>query len=175
MPFTLKLVQPAAGRALSAARRALFAPIFAAALGLSACGTDSTGPSTPSNPALETFNSTLGVNIATMTKRSDDLYIQDLVVGTGADATAGRTIRVTYSGWLANGNRFDSNVGGAPFSFRLGFSQVIAGWDQGVVGMKVGGKRKLVIGSALGYGSQGSGPIPANATLVFDVEVLAVQ
>jgi FKBP-type peptidyl-prolyl cis-trans isomerase FkpA len=173
--FTLQLVPPAAGRALCAARRALFAPMIAVTVLLSACGTDSTAPSTPSNPALETFNSTLGVNIAAMTKRSDDLYIQDLVVGTGADATAGRTIRVTYSGWLVNGSRFDSNVGGPAFSFRLGFGQVIAGWDQGVVGMKVGGKRKLVIGSALGYGSQGAGSIPANATLVFDVEVLGVQ
>ena len=175
MTFTLPLVPSAAGRALRAARLALFAPMIAAASLLSACGSDSTGPSAPSNPALETFNSTLGVNIATMTKRSDNLYIQDLVVGTGAEASAGRTIRVTYSGWLVNGNRFDSNVGGPAFSFRLGLSQVIAGWDQGVVGMKVGGKRKLVIGSALGYGSQGSGSIPANATLVFDVEVLGVQ
>jgi hypothetical protein len=110
--FTFQLVPPEAGRALRAARRALFAPMVAAAVGLSACGTDSTAPSTPSNPALETFSSTPGVNIATMTRRSDDLYIQDLVVGTGADATAGRTIRVTYSGWLVNGSRFDSNVGG---------------------------------------------------------------
>lgn len=149
--------------------------MIAAALGLSACGTDSTAPSTPSNPALDTFNSALGVNIATMTRRSDDLYIQDLVVGTGADATAGRTLRVTYSGWLANGSRFDSNVGGPAFSFRLGVGQVIAGWDQGVVGMRVGGRRRLVIGSTLGYGSRGSGSIPGNTTIVFDVELLGVQ
>jgi FKBP-type peptidyl-prolyl cis-trans isomerase len=173
--LTLQLLPPAAGRALFAARRALLVPMIAVASLLSACGTESTAPSTPSNPALETFNSTLGVNIATMTRRSDNLYVQDLVVGTGADANSGRTIRVTYSGWLVNGSRFDSNVGGPAFSFTLGIGQVIAGWDQGVVGMKVGGKRKLVIGSALGYGSRGSGSIPANATLVFDVEVLGVQ
>ena len=142
---------------------------------MSACGTDSTAPDIPSNPAVETYAATLGVNIAAMTKKSDNLFVQDLVVGTGAEAVAGRTVRVTYSGYLINGSRFDSNVGGSPFSFVLGGGQVIAGWDQGVVGMKVGGKRRLVIGSSLGYGRQGSGPIPANATLVFDVEVLNVQ
>jgi len=142
---------------------------------MSACGTDSTAPDIPSNPAVETYASTLGVNIAAMTKRNDNLYVQDLVVGTGAEAIVGRTVRVTYSGYLISGSRFDSNVGGSPFSFVLGGGQVIAGWDQGVVGMKVGGKRRLVIGSSLGYGRQGSGPIPANATLVFDVEVLNVQ
>ncbi|QJR38162.1 FKBP-type peptidyl-prolyl cis-trans isomerase [Gemmatimonas groenlandica] len=110
-----------------------------------------------------------------MTKKNDNLYVQDLVVGTGAEAIAGRVIRVTYTGWLVNGSRFDTNVGGAAFIFTLGAQQVIPGWDQGVVGMKVGGKRKLVIGSALGYGNQGQSPIPANATLVFDVELLGVQ
>ena len=173
--FTLRFAPPAASRALCAARRALFVPMIAAASLLTACGGESTAPTTPSNPALETFNSALGVNIATMTKRTDNLYIQDLVVGTGATANTGQTIRVTYSGWLVNGSSFDSNVGGPAFSFRLGLGQVIGGWDQGVVGMKVGGKRKLVIGSELGYGSRGSGSIPANATLVFDVEVLGVQ
>lgn len=142
---------------------------------MSACGTDSTAPDIPSNPAVETYAATLGVNIAAMTKKSDNLFVQDLVVGTGAEAVVGRTVRVTYSGYLISGSRFDSNVGGSPFSFLLGGGQVIAGWDQGVVGMKVGGKRRLVIGSSLGYGRQGSGPIPANATLVFDVEVLNVQ
>ncbi len=175
MTLTLPFFPTAAGRARSGARRALLIPIIAVATLLSACGSESTAPSTPSNPALETFNSTLGVNIATMTRRSDNLYVQDLVIGTGADANSGRTIRVTYTGWLVNGNRFDSNVGGAAFSFTLGIGQVIPGWDQGVAGMKVGGKRKLVIGSVLGYGSRGSGSIPANATLVFDVEVLGVQ
>ena len=142
---------------------------------MSACGNDSTAPDIPSNPAVETYAPTLGVNIAAMTKKSDNLFVQDLVVGTGAEAVVGRTVRVTYSGYLISGSRFDSNVGGSPFSFLLGGGQVIAGWDQGVVGMKVGGKRRLVIGSSLGYGRQGSGPIPANATLVFDVEVLNVQ
>ena len=142
---------------------------------LSACGSDSTAPNIPSNPAVETYASSLGVTIANMTRRSDNLYVQDLVVGTGAEAVAGRVVRVTYTGWLINGSRFDTNVGGAAFPFTLGAQQVIAGWDQGVLGMKVGGKRRIVIGSALGYGNQGQGPIPANSTLVFDVEVLGVQ
>jgi FKBP-type peptidyl-prolyl cis-trans isomerase len=84
---------------------------------------------------------------------------------------AGRTIQVRYSGWLINANRFDSGT----IDFSFGVGQVIPGWDQGLVGMKVGGKRKLVIGSALAYGRSGSGPIPPNSTLVFDVELLAVR
>jgi FKBP-type peptidyl-prolyl cis-trans isomerase len=162
-------------RTRSAFRRLVALPLLGAASLVSACGTDSTAPNIPSNPAVETYAASLGVTIANMTKRSDNLFVQDLVVGTGAEAVTGRVIRVTYSGWLTNGSRFDSNVGGAPFSFTLGAQQVIAGWDQGVLGMKVGGKRRLVIGSALGYGNQGQGPIPANSTLVFDVELLGVQ
>ncbi|MEN9508611.1 MAG: hypothetical protein RLZZ621_1174 [Gemmatimonadota bacterium] len=139
-----------------------------------ACGGDDI-PDVPSNPAVETYAGALGVNIAQMTKRNDHLYIQDLTVGSGTEAVAGRTLDMRYTGWLVNGNRFDSNVGGAAFSFTLGAGMVIPGWDQGIVGMKVGGKRKIVIGSTLGYGRSGSGPIPPNATLVFDVELLAVR
>jgi FKBP-type peptidyl-prolyl cis-trans isomerase FkpA len=142
---------------------------------LVACSDSSSVPDIPSNPAVETYAAALGVNIASMTRRSDALYIQDLTVGTGTEAVAGRVLRVTYTGWLINGQRFDSNVGGAPFSFTLGAGMVIPGWDQGVAGMRVGGKRKLVIGSALAYGRSGSGPIPPNATLVFDVELAGVQ
>lgn len=155
--------------------RARAAFMLAPTLLLAACSDSSSVPDIPSNPAVETYAASLGVNIAAMTKRSDNLYIQDVVVGTGAEAVAGRVLRVTYSGWLINGQRFDSNVGGAPFSFTLGAGMVIPGWDQGVAGMKVGGKRKLVIGSTLGYGRSGSGPIPPNATLVFDVELIGIQ
>lgn len=139
-----------------------------------ACG-GSTEPSAPSNPATETYATSLGVNIAQMTKVSTDLYTQDLVVGTGAVAANGKSLAVTYTGWLVNGTKFDSNVGGQPFTLVLGFTSVIQGWQQGLVGMKVGGKRRLVIGSALGYGSSGSGSIPGNATLVFDVQLLSAQ
>jgi FKBP-type peptidyl-prolyl cis-trans isomerase len=155
--------------------RALGALLLTPLALLTGCSDASTAPDIPSNPAVETYAPALGVNIAAMTKRGDALYIQDLTVGTGAEAVSGRVLRMTYTGWLINGQRFDTNVGGAPFSFTLGAGMVISGWDQGVAGMKVGGKRKLVIGSALGYGRSGSGPIPPNATLVFDVELVGVQ
>lgn len=131
---------------------------------------------TPSNPATETYAAALGVNIANMTKKSDALYIQDLTVGTGAEAINLRLLGMTYTGWLVNGTKFDSNVGGGLLSFTLGKGEVITGWDQGILGMKVGGKRRIVIGSALAYQGAGSGSaIPPNATLVFDVELKTLQ
>ena len=101
----------------------------------------------------------------------------DHVVGTGDAAVAGKTVNVHYTGWLENGKKFDSSVDrGQPFSFPLGAGRVIKGWDEGVQGMKVGGKRKLTIPSDLGYGSRGAGGvIPPNATLIFDVELLGVR
>jgi hypothetical protein len=101
----------------------------------------------------------------------------DQEVGTGDVAVAGKTASVHYTGWLENGKKFDSSVDrGQPFSFPLGAGRVIKGWDEGVQGMKVGGKRKLTIPSDLGYGSRGAGGvIPANATLIFDVELLGVR
>ena len=108
---------------------------------------------------------------------SSGLQYIDQVVGTGDTATAGQTVSVHYTGWLTNGKKFDSSVDrGQPFSFRLGIGQVIKGWDEGVQGMKIGGKRKLTIPSNLGYGARGAGGlIPPHATLVFDVELLGVQ
>jgi FKBP-type peptidyl-prolyl cis-trans isomerase FkpA len=110
------------------------------------------------------------------------LLSTDLNVGTGATAIIGRAVTVHYTGWLfdadraeSKGGQFDSSVGGTPFTFTLGVGQVIAGWDQGVPGMRVGGKRRLVIPPALGYGATGSGPIPPNRGLVFDIELLSVQ
>ena len=101
----------------------------------------------------------------------------DQVVGTGEVAVSGKTASVHYTGWLENGKKFDSSVDrGQPFSFPLGSGRVIKGWDEGVQGMKVGGKRKLTIPSDLGYGSRGAGGvIPPNATLIFDVELLGVR
>ena len=104
-----------------------------------------------------------------------DLLKEDLVVGSGAEAVAGKTVEVHYTGWLHNGKQFDSSKGRGPFAFALGGGQVIKGWDLGVAGMKVGGKRKLTLPSELGYGAAGAPPdIPGNATLVFEVELLAV-
>ncbi|MDX2021354.1 MAG: FKBP-type peptidyl-prolyl cis-trans isomerase [Deltaproteobacteria bacterium] len=106
-----------------------------------------------------------------------ELQIQDLVQGTGDEATAGQTVSVHYTGWLTDGTKFDSSLDrGKPFAFRLGAGMVIKGWDQGVAGMKVGGKRKLTIPAELGYGQRGAGGvIPPGATLVFDVELLGVS
>jgi FKBP-type peptidyl-prolyl cis-trans isomerase FkpA len=104
------------------------------------------------------------------------LMIEEITVGEGDTATAGRHVTVHYTGWLTNGTKFDSSKDrGDPFAFPLGARRVIAGWDEGVQGMKVGGKRKLTIPPELGYGSRGAGAvIPPNATLVFEVELLGV-
>jgi len=105
------------------------------------------------------------------------LIIEDLNVGEGAEAVAGKQVTVHYTGWLTNGTKFDSSLDrGEPFDFSLGRGQVIRGWDEGVAGMKVGGKRKLTIPPEMGYGARGAGGvIPPNATLVFEVELLAVN
>jgi FKBP-type peptidyl-prolyl cis-trans isomerase FkpA len=111
------------------------------------------------------------------TTSPSSLIIKDEVVGTGPEAKAGDTVTVNYTGWLTDGTKFDSSLDrNEPFSFELGAGQVIAGWDQGVAGMKVGGKRKLTIPPELGYGAQGAGGvIPPNATLVFEVELLQIN
>ena len=112
-----------------------------------------------------------------LTKTPSGLGYLDLVEGTGPQPTTGDSVRVHYTGWLENGKKFDSSLDrGQPFSFQLGMGQVIPGWDKGVVGMKVGGKRQLRIPPDLAYGKEGyPGAIPPNATLVFDIELLRVE
>lgn len=116
-----------------------------------------------------------------MTTTPSGLKYSDEQVGTGTEATKGKSVSVHYTGWLDNngakGNKFDSSVDrGEPFEFPLGAGMVIKGWDEGVAGMKIGGKRTLYIPSALGYGARGAGAvIPPNANLIFDVELLGVQ
>jgi FKBP-type peptidyl-prolyl cis-trans isomerase len=111
------------------------------------------------------------------TKTASGLEYWDIKVGVGAAAQSGQHVKVDYTGWLTNGKKFDSSVGtGHPFEFMLGASQVIKGWDEGIAGMKVGGKRQLHIPPDLAYGAAGSPPlIPADATLVFDVKLLEVK
>jgi peptidylprolyl isomerase len=121
-----------------------------------------------------------GKPMTTITSSSGLQFI-DTVVGTGAAPQSGQTCVMHYTGWLYNdavkGKKFDSSVDrGEPFEFRIGQRQVIAGWDEGVASMKVGGKRTLIIPAALGYGARGAGGvIPPNATLMFDVELLGVK
>jgi FKBP-type peptidyl-prolyl cis-trans isomerase FkpA len=110
------------------------------------------------------------------TTTATGLVIEELTVGTGESAAAGQRVTVHYTGWLTDGTKFDSSKDrGDPFVFPLGARHVIAGWDEGVQGMRVGGVRKLTIPPALGYGARGAGGvIPPNATLVFEVELLGV-
>lgn len=111
-------------------------------------------------------------------KAPSGLVYWDIRVGTGETAKEGSHVRVHYTGWLTNGKKFDSSVdAGKPFDFTIGNGEVIKGWEEGVAGMRVGGKRQLRIPPALGYGADGTpgGPIPPNATLIFDVQLLGVQ
>jgi FKBP-type peptidyl-prolyl cis-trans isomerase len=144
-----------------------------AVVGLLGCGDKAEGNSVPQRG----FSAALGVDTAAMTKTPSGLRYQDVALGEGKAATAGGMVRVHYTGWLPNGEKFDSSRDrNEPFEFSLGAGQVIAGWDEGVAGMKVGGKRKLVIPPDLAYGTAGAPPdIPPGATLVFEVELLDVR
>jgi FKBP-type peptidyl-prolyl cis-trans isomerase FkpA len=138
------------------------------------CNGDVLGAGTPSNPATESFDASLNVDIATFSRTESGVYYKDITVGTGDEAAAADEVTITYAGYLKDGTLFDSQS--APTKYSLaGFIQ---GFRDGIIGMKAGGVRKLVIPSALAYtwrGRQaGSVRIPRNATLVFDVELFAV-
>ena len=158
------------------------------ALGFLALGTPFLSSFGPMNPAAtdtvvgtttspSTSTSSMDLSMAPGEPLPTQLTVTDLVVGTGAEATPGSTVSVNYVGALPDGTVFDAsaNHGGA-FTFPLGAGQVIRGWDEGVAGMKVGGKRRLVIPPDMAYGNQAvGGVIPANATLLFEVELVSVQ
>jgi FKBP-type peptidyl-prolyl cis-trans isomerase FkpA len=153
---------------------ALLPLVFAACLE----GTDYSTNVAPNIPIEQTtFASTLNVNLASSTKTASGLYIRDLTVGTGTVATSTSNVSVYYAGYFANGQLFDSRSSpSSPFSVQLGpNANIIKGWNEGVVGMKVGGVRQLIIPPELAYGAAGSGPIPPNAVLVFTVELVSVS
>jgi hypothetical protein len=130
-------------------------------------------PGGPANPVLEavTYAPSLQVDLNASTKSASGLYYRDMVVGTGPVAAAGQQVSVNYVGSFINGTQFEAN----PFSFQLGARLVIPGWDEGVIGMRVGGKRQLIIPPDLAYGPNGSGKIPPNTVLVFTVELVGVK
>jgi len=126
----------------------------------------------PAHPARSGPTKVTGDGI----KTSSGLQYWDIKVGTGGEARTGSKVKVHYTGWLTTGKKFDSSVGGQPFGFTIGQGEVIKGWEEGVAGMKVGGKRQLRIPPDLAYGEDGHPPqIPPNATLVFDVQLVAVE
>ena len=161
--------------------RPLRAPILLPlALTLAACGDDAIGPEEVvlQDPAELTFASSLGVDLASMQRQSSGLYIKDLQPGTGDPTVAGDVMVVDYDGWVHDGTLFDSsrNAGREPFTLVAGEAGVIDGWVEGLVGMRMGGLRQLVIPPQLAYGAQSPSPlIPAGSVLIFNVELLEVN
>lgn len=126
--------------------------------------------------ALQSPVSTNQKEIGMSNTQQQELQIEDIVEGSGTEATNGKKVSVNYLGTLTDGKKFDSSYDrNEPFQFTLGAGEVIAGWDQGILGMRVGGKRKLTIPPNLGYGSQDLGSIPPNSTLIFEVELLNIE
>ena len=163
----------------------LFALAFASMVLITACGRNDK----PADAPAAASDSAAASNVDTVAPAApgaSDMALQktDLTPGNGAEIKSGQTALVHYTGWLYEpgapdhkGKQFDSSMGGEPFEFQLGAGHVIPGWDQGVVGMKVGGKRNLVIPPDMGYGARGAGNglIPPGATLVFDVELVEIR
>jgi peptidylprolyl isomerase len=147
-----------------------------AALGLAwlvlACGPG--GPAPP-GPEDVTFAPELAVDLEAMERTSSGLYLLDLEEGAGPPAQRTSLVTVHYVGWLPDGTVVDSSLGGEPFQFRLGGSEVIRGWNQGIPGMKRGGRRRLVVRPGLAYGSRGSARVPPGASLVFEVRLVDVR
>lgn len=139
----------------------------------SACSLDVDDDIPPVIPLEEQeWGSSLNIDLASMTRLSSGVYVKDIVVGTGATVTGNPTIRFFYTGFLASGFQFESNVGGVELQYPLG--DLITGFSSGLQGMQVGGKRRLVIPSALAYGQGSQGNIPPNANLVFDIELVGI-
>jgi FKBP-type peptidyl-prolyl cis-trans isomerase FkpA len=151
--------------------------VTVALLGLAGCGGGSTPPNTAPAPRplagpveRTTFAPSLGVHLDQMLRHASGLYVQDLEVGTGAVALKGKNMVVRYAGYLANGKEFDHGE----ITISIGGSNTIAAWQEGLLGMRVGGQRRLVVPPNLGYGTAAAGEIPANSVLVFDIEMMSV-
>ena len=150
------------------------------ATGCARGGEDTPEPAGGETPAevhmdLE-FADALGIDLEAMTRLPSGLYYEDIEDGSGLGARDGHVLSVYYTGRLTTGERFDANTTGEGYSFQLGRRQVILGWEQGIQGMRIGGKRRLVVPPALGYGQRGFPPaIPPSATLVFEVELLDIR
>jgi len=142
---------------------------------LAGCAGAPAAPPRPSGPEEITFAPELGVDLSAMERTSTGLYIQDLKEGEGFTARRESLVTLRYVGYLPDGRVFDTTGDGEPFQFRLGGNEVIKGWNQGIPGMKRGGVRRLVVRPSLAYGSRGTGGIPPNSTLVFDVQLLDIR
>jgi len=159
-------------------RRTALRTALMGSLILGACSEKPAPAAAPASPvAIEsaTFAPALGVDLATSSKAPSGLYYRDLVTGTGAVVAKGQMLSMRYTGWLPDGTRFDGNEPDGALPFVLGAAGIIDGWNLGILGMRVGGRRQLIIPSALGYGASGNGPVPPNAIMVFNVEVLSAQ
>lgn len=124
---------------------------------------------------MTTFAPSLDIRLDSMTKHPSGLYIQDFATGTGPVATRGKSVVVRYKGFLPDGTLFDGGPDGSEITFTLGSNRTIKAWEEGILGMRVGGQRRLIVPPYLGYGSQGAGPIPPNSVLVFDVQLVAAR
>jgi len=155
----------------------ILAVALVGALALAGCNTKAETPTATAPAEVPAAEEPAPSTAGTPTADVTELKIEEIKVGTGAEAKPGDTVSVHYTGWLTDGTQFDSSKNsGQPFEFQLGQGMVIKGWDVGVAGMKVGGIRKLTIPADMGYGEQGAGGvIPPGATLVFEVELLAVK
>lgn len=129
----------------------------------------------PGDPATIDFAPELGVELAAMERTPSGLYTLDLEEGSGPSAQRGSLVSMNYATWLADGTLVDTSIGGEPFVLRLGGREVIPGWNEGIRGMRVGGRRRLVVRPGLAYGSGGSARVPGGATLVFELELLDVR
>jgi FKBP-type peptidyl-prolyl cis-trans isomerase len=143
---------------------------------LAGCIDSNIGPGEATPIEETTFASALGVDLNASTRTANGAYYRDITVGTGPLVASGQLLQARYTGWLSSGFQFDSNVSAAdPYPFTLGTGNVIQGWHETIPGMRVGGKRQLIIPAILGYGPYGSGPIPGNAVIVFNVEIVSAN